>query len=355
MILQKRVISEKFTEEHGEIGIAVDISENCVSAAFYDLERSEICARSVLIGERITPDNAEEILRRLIVTAMRENGISAAMVKCVGIAAGVHVSGVLERDLSSADLFLRPRTEVFIMPFISAAISGRFTAALLTLPDEDCVFADFGRTLFAAVKNGGSVSCAAFPLSGAFDGSGLESGMPSANGAIIAVAEQSDGTLMYQVAGDSESIGISPCAAMMIALHMRDSGIMDSDGIMTDRDLFYIGEDFYISQADIRVIQADKAKSAAALSLLPEIGNAYFSGEPFANSGGIAAMCALGAIPERFKSAKFCRGSVENGIIKCLADESERARIVQIAQNSRENTEKFLHQFDELYLKFLPF
>lgn len=355
MISQKRVISEKYTEEHGEIGIAVDISESCVSAAFYDLERSEICARSVLVGERIAPNNAEEILQRLIVTAMREHGISAAMVNSVGIAAGVHVSGILERNFSSADLFFRPQTEVFILPFISAAISGRVTAALLTLFDEDCVFADFGRTLSVAVKSGGSVSCAAFPLSGAFDGSGLESGMPSANGAIIAVSEQDDGMLMYQVAGDAESIGISPCAALMTALHMRDMGILDSDGIMTDRDLFYIGEDFYISQADIRAIQTDKAKSAAALSLLPEVGNAYFSGEPFANSGGIAAMCALGAIPERFGNTKFCRSSVENGIIKCLESESERAKAVQIAQNSRECTEEFLHQFDELYLKFLSF
>lgn len=355
MISQKRVISEKYTEEHGEIGISVDASENCVSAVFYDLERSEICARSVLIGEKIAPNNAEEILQRLIVTAMRENGISATMVKSVGIAAGVHVSGVLERNFSLSDWFLPPQTEFFILPFISAAISGRLTAALLTLPDEDFVFADFGRTLSVAIKRSGSVSCAAFPLSGAFDGSGLESGMPSANGAIIAVSEQEDGILMYQVAGDMESIGISPCAAVMTALHMRDTGILDSDGIMTDRDLFYIGEDFYISQADIRAVQADKAKSAAALSLFPETDNAYFSGEPFANSGGIAAMCALGAIPERFVNAKFCRSSVENGIIKCLENENERARAVQIAQNSRDYTEKFLHRFDELYLKLLPF
>lgn len=355
MISQSRTISEKYAEEHGEIGISVDISESCVSAAFYDLEFSEICARSVLIGEKITPNNAQEILRRLIVAAMCENGISPKMVNNVGIAAGVHTSAVLERTLSPERLFFQPQTEIFILPFISAAISGRFTAALLTLPDEDCVFADFGRTLSVAVKSDGSVSCAAFPLSGAFDGSGLESGMPSAHGAIIAVSEQDNGTLMYQVAGDAESIGISPCAAMMSALYMRDMGIMDSDGIMTDRDLFYIGEDFYISQADIRVIQADKAKSAAALSLLPEIGNAFFSGEPFANSGGIAAMCALGAIPERFKSAKFCRSSVENGIIKCLEDGNERARAVQIAQNSRENTGEILHRFDELYLNFLSF
>lgn len=355
MISQKRVISEKFTDEHGEIGISVDVSESFVSAAFYDLERSEICARSILAGEKITPNNAEELLQRLIVTAMRENGISDSMVNSVGIAAGVHTSGVLERTLSPERLFLQPQTEVFILPFISAAISGRLTAALLTLPDEDCVFADFGRTLSIAVKNGGSVSCAVFPLSGAFDGSGLESGIPSTRGAIAAVSRSDDGTLMYQVDGDCESIGVSPCAAIMSALHMRDTAILDGDGIMTDRDLFYIGEDFYISQADIRAIQADKAKSAAALSLLPESENAYFSGEPFANSGGIAAMCALGAIPEKFKIAKYCRNSVENGIIKCLDNEGERVRAVQIAQKSCDFTEKILHRFDRLYLKFLSF
>lgn len=355
MISQKRVISEKYTDEHGEIGISVDVSENYVSVAFYDLERSEICARSVLLGEKIVPNNVQETLQRLIVTAMRENGISAAMVKSVGIAAGVYISGILERCFSPEHWLLSPLTEVYILPFISAAISGRFTAALLTLPDEDCVFADFGRTLSVAVKRGGDIVCAAFPLSGAFDGSGLESGMPSVRGAIIAVSEQSDGTLMYQVAEDADSVGISPCAALMAALHMRDMEILDSDGIMTDRDRFHIGEDFYISQADIRVIQADKAKSAAALSLLPEIGSAFFSGEPFANSGGIAAMRSLKAIPERFDCAKFCRSSVENGIIMCLENEASRTKAVQIAQKSRECTEKILHRFDGLYLKFLPF
>lgn len=323
--------------------------------AFYGLKCSEVCARSVLIGEKIAPNNAEEMLRRMIVTAIRDHGISTEMVRSVGIAAGVHISGVLERHFSPEHWLLSSQTEVFIMPFISATISGRFTAALLTLPDEDCAFADFGHSLFIAVKRGGGIVCAAFPLSGAFDGSGLESGIPTVSGAIIAVSEQRDGTLMYQVADDVDSIGISPCAAFMTALHMRDAGILDSDGILIDRDRFYIGEDFYISQADIRVIQADKARSAAALSLLPKIGDTFFSGEPFANSGGIAAMRALGAIPERFDSAKFCRSSVENGIIMCLENEKARAKAVQIAQDSQECTEKILQRFDELYLKFLPF
>lgn len=359
MLSKQHILNEKYrAERSAEIAAACDITANSMSVVYYDLALRRRYARSALVGTAVSADAAHGLLAKLLVTSMRGFDIPASAVKRVGIAAPVHIESAAEFELTPSGFFLPPEAEIFFVPFISAGISGRFTASLLTLPDEDCAAADLGKTLCAAYKKGNGYCCAAFPMEGAFDGSGLESGMPAEKGAIDAVRRESDGTIVYEVVQDAESIGISPCGAIMAVNVMRGTGSLDADGIMTDRDLFCIGEDLFISQSDIRAIQSDKARAAAALELLAQTKRAFFSGEPFSTAEGFEAMLKLGAIPKRFaggNSAGFCRNSVEQGIILCLKSVGERRRAIKISQKAEDITERLLPEFDELYLSFLPF
>lgn len=342
------------TERSAELAAACDITQNRLTIEFYDLAMNRVFAKSVLFGIEIGAKASGELLARLMVTACREHGIPASAIKSVGIAADVHIAEYLSGELSVSDMYLSPDTEIYFPPFISMGISGRFTASLTTIPDEKFTAADFGKTLCVAENNGEELLCAAFPLTGAFDGSGLESGMPAEDGAIETV-RRDEKTLVYEVINDANCLGICPCGAAMAVDLMRKEGIIDADGIMYDRDLFFIGEDFYISQADVRAIQSDKARTAAALNLFGSENGIFLSGEPFSSPDGLKALLNLGAVPERFSRAAFARNSVLRGIENCLKSAEIREQAEIIARNARDITEKILSDYDENYLNNLNF
>ena len=136
---------------------------------------------------------------------------------------------------------------------------------------------------------------------------------------------------------------------------MLDEGIIDSDGIMYDRDLFFIGEDFFISQEDIRSIQSDKARTAAVLDLFQCDNNTFFSGEPFSSPDGLKTLIRLGAIPEKLKKAAFARNSVLRGVENCLKSPDIRKKAENIAKNAKDITDEIISEYDERYLENLRF
>lgn len=359
MLSSSHISFEKYRDERSaELCAAVDITRHSISLVFYDLALSRRVARTALCGESVTEDSVCSQLSRMFMLSGKQYGIAAANVRKIGFAAPVHIALFIEEQLSPTELFLRPETEIYVVPFISAAISGRFTAVLAALPEGDCLAADYGSSFCLAQREGDRLSCAVFPFVGAFDGSALESGMSCERGAIDEVSREKDGTICYGVVGDADSVGIAPSGALMAANILLSTGSLDSDGILTDRDMFYIGEDYYISQADIRVIQADKARSAAALELFGKRAGAapraFLSGEVF-SAKGMEAMLTLGAVPETLRGAGYAKNAVEQGIIRCLESEEERARTEKIAANAVDITEEFLEEFDDLYINKLSF
>lgn len=359
MITQFHIFHEKYRgERSAELCAACDITRSSISVVYYDMALSRRFGRSVLIGESVSADTVIRQLCRLFMLSMKEYDIPAAAIKCIGYAAPVHLSCFLEEQLTPSDLFLHPETEIYTVPYISAAISGRFTASLLAVPEKSFIAADYSQSLCIAQSRGGKITCAAVPLAGAFEHTALESGMPCERGAIERVYREDNGTICYSVIGDADSIGISSCAAVQTAVMMINRGTVDPDGIMTDRDLFYIGEDFFISQSDVRAIQADKAASASALELFcrrTEQGSrTFFSGEVFAGDG-FRSMLDIGAIPRGLSGAGYCRNSVEQGIICCLRDEQSRAAADSIALSAADISAEVFEGFDDLYIKNLSF
>lgn len=355
MINKPLIFREKYRGERSNSLAAVfDITDNSIALIFYDLSLSRRYARTVLFGER--KGDITRGLAGLLGSSMQEYGIGAGAVKKVGIAASVALSVYIEETVSPLELALLPETEIFVMPIISAAIGGRFTASLLTLPHSGLA-ADFGgRLCMGAVGiSDKKVKCASFPLMGAFDGSAAESGVICERGAIDEV-RRDKGTLCYGVVSDAQSVGIAPSALVQAAELMIAEGIADRDGIMLDRDHFYIGEDFYVTQRDLRALQTDKARCAAAFELFVrevDFSAAFLSGEPFAR--GAEAMISIGAVPRFECRTGFCRNSVEQGLIMCVENDRELERAALLAENAEDITERLLEEHESLYVEKLSF
>lgn len=358
MLKTSQIAFEKYRDERsGELCAAIDITAQRISVVYYDLGLARRYARTVLMGETFSAENLPAQLARVFALSGKEYGIPATAVKKLGFAAPIALSCFIEEQLTPTELFLRPETEIFVMPYISAAISGRFTASLLSLPQENCLAGDFSDKLLLAAVEKDRITCAAFPSAGAFDGSAIESGMCCERGAIDEIRRESDGTLCYGVVADADGIGVAPSAAFSAARLMLSEGIIDTDGIMTDRDLFFIGEDIYISQSDIRAVQTDRARCEAALSVFEkdrQFDGRYFSGDVFA-CGGAAEMLSLRALPESCGRAGFAKNSVEQGIIRCLESEEEQRRAAAIAMSAQDITEELLSDYEELCMEKFGF
>lgn len=343
----------KFGEERSnELGTAIDVSDSIITVVYYDIRLKRVFGMATLAGTEINTANVMEHLTHLVISSMGRLRIMASDVMTMVIAASFTVSCALEEKLTVGDLYLRPETEIYYMPFISMAMGGRYTAALLSDTSGDCLIADIGKTLFIAEKKDELYRCASFELAGAFDGSGYESGMPPVDGAIDYVRVENDDTLVYEVIGDCDSMGVSPCGVASSISVMLDKGAIDSDGIMIDRDLFAIGEDFYVSQNDVRVFQTDKARVAAAMDLFPDADKLYVSGGLFNTDHGSRLTGELGIIPHRLKKV-FCFNLTINGIIEYFCDEKVREKAEKISGSALDITDELTEKFSEKYFEHL--
>ncbi len=352
---------EKYRSEWSmNVAIACDVTPACVKIVFHDLSLSRRIARSVAVHAGINTDNAAAELAKHIFTAMREHGIPSSAVVKIGCCAPLDIASAVEEELSPTDMFLRPDVDICVMPFVSAYAGGRFAAVLTTVPMwEGTLIVELGATLNLAYYTQSHLEIASVPLAGAFDGSALEDGIPCEFGAIDEVYRDESGTVCYCVMGDEDSRGIAPTAALDGVQLMLESGILDEDGTMTDRDLFYIGEDYYISQKDVRAVQQDKAKAAAAITSFLNRFEAprevYITGDVTACKG-VERLAQLGVLPrELADKAHFSPVSAEQGVIKCLEDETMLVWLNRHISNAVDVSAELFEGFDDLYITNLSF
>ncbi len=356
---QSIIHHEKYRGEFSmELAAVCDITRGSMSVLFYDLSLDRAVARSVTVKCVLTPENIRIELGKLIFLSMREYSIPASSLCAIYIAAPLDIADAAEM-LDPTEFFLAPDVRVEAVPFVSINVDGRYTAELAASgASPGSVLICFGRDLCMSYYNGEKLFTACVPLNGAFDGSGIESGMPCEFGAIDEVSRDG-GTICYSVVGDADSIGVSPSAVLDCVSLMRGMGVIDSDGIMTDRDHFYIGEDYYVSQSDVRSVQSDKAKTAAALEcFFKKIGvvdAVYLTGDVFAGSG-MKRLAELGAIPaEICGKAGYSRSTVEQGMIRLLRDTQLSEQIYCILSSAEDITEAIYEDLDEIYIRNLAF
>ncbi len=355
MIDNNFLAHEKYhAERSGELCAVCDIHGGSAVLVLYDRRLSRRYARAVYVCAGITPKNAAVKVRELISYVIRELSVNKGEIRSFAVAAPFLISLALDEECP--ELF--PDAKIFVSPFISSNVDGRFAAALMAVPGDNFLAADLAGTLSIGRVVGDTAVCAAFPAEGALDASAFERGMPPERGAAFELRREKDGSICYGVYADAAGIGVSAAAAFQAVKIMRDIGCVDDDGIMTDRDVFYIGEDLFFSQKDVRAVQADKALSAAAFgAFIRETGTppaAYISGDVL-TKGGFSTMLELGAVPGSLRGAGFCQNSVIEGLIRCSLDDAVRVRAERLAEGAKDITEQLKPDFEELYLKNLRF
>lgn len=350
------------SERSNELVIACCVEKHFISAVLYDVGLSRRYARAVRFGITLSHEDVVDSANELILRLMRESGVRGNCVRSIGFSAQGGFTIMLEEGFDPGELFLPPDIEVVFLPMMSLTVGSELTAVLASTMKEpgSVLAANFGNGLRAASCSENGVKFVYVPLKGGIDGTALETGMPLEIGAIDRMYRESDGTICYSVIGDGDGVGVSAPAAAQAVRIMLDTGALDRDGIMTDRDLFYIGEDHYISQSDVRAVQSDKAACRAALERIGKLTGSHerviISGEAFGSEHGAAAMAQLGAVPrglgERYG---WSRNPAEQGLIMCLTDPEMLCRLTALCDSAEDISAMIYDGFDDLYIKNLSF
>ncbi|SHE42100.1 Uncharacterized 2Fe-2 and 4Fe-4S clusters-containing protein, contains DUF4445 domain [Tissierella praeacuta DSM 18095] len=267
------------------------------------------------------------------------------------------------KDIKAKDISIKANEEAIlsIMPSASAYVGGDIVAGIMASNFQDnskALFIDIGTNgELAAIKDGKliSTSTAAGP---ALEGMNIECGCRAQKGAIEKFHIDEEYNIHYGTIGDEEALGICGSGLIDIAGALVKKNILMKSGRwnknlhpklakrLVDKK-FYITDNIFISQKDIRQIQLAKGAIAAGLILMleeigltiEEIPKVYIAGA-FGYHVNPDNIKVIGLIPKGF-----------SGEISFLGNTSlEGSRLVLINRECLENVYRIKEDMEVLEL-----
>ena len=180
---------------------------------------------------------------------------------------GVHV-----HERAPAVLF--PALGAYVGPDIVAGI----LATGLTLDKRTRLFIDVGTNSEIVLGSSARALATAAPAGPAFEAAQIRCGMRAADGAIEGV-KIVDGELQLTVIGDVEAVGLCGSGLVDAVAELVGAGILDHSGRFVlgssphlgkigEENVFYLHEDVFLSQRDVRELQFAKASIATGWQIL---------------------------------------------------------------------------------------
>jgi uncharacterized 2Fe-2S/4Fe-4S cluster protein (DUF4445 family) len=305
--------------------IAFDLGTTTVVATLLDLETGQPKAvRSILNGQqpfgadvisRISAtmldegalatlrERAHETLRELTDEVCEEGGVDPREVYEVVVAGNVTMMqlalGIDPEPLSMAPftiaarrlpearaadfgLQVHERAPAVMFPALGAYVGPDIVAGILatglTLDRRVRLFIDVGTNSEIVLGSSAKALATAAPAGPAFEAAQIRCGMRAADGAIEGV-KIVDGDVQLTVIGDVEPVGlcgsglVDACAELVGAGMLDHSGrfVLDASdrfGKIGKENVFYLTDDIYLSQRDVRELQFAKASIATGWTIL---------------------------------------------------------------------------------------
>ncbi len=283
------------------------------------------------------------------------------------------------KDIEARDLFIEANREAIltIIPSASSYVGGDIVSGIMASDfqnNKEAIFIDIGTNgELAALRDGKiiSTSTAAGP---ALEGMNIECGCRAQNGAIETFDIDEEYNITYSTIGNRKAIGICGSGLMDITSALIKRDILLKSGRwnkkLNDRiarrvvdKKFYITEDVYISQKDIRQIQLAKGAIAAGVILmLEEIGltiedipKAYIAGA-FGYHINPNSIKTIGLIPKGFKGEiRFLGNTSLEGARLALINKSCLKRVYDIKKDMIVLELSLRENFQDVFVSQLNF
>ncbi len=180
--------------------------------------------------------------------------------------------GVSVHERAPAVLF--PALGAYVGPDIVAGI----LATGLTLDKRTRLFIDVGTNSEIVLGSSARALATAAPAGPAFEAAQIRCGMRAADGAIEGVRIV-DGEVQLTVIGDVEAVGLCGSGLVDAVAELVGAGILDHSGRFVlgssprlgkigEENVFYLHDDVFLSQRDVRELQFAKASIATGWQIL---------------------------------------------------------------------------------------
>lgn len=387
-------IIDLFNEDKNILGIALDIGTTGISAYLLDLENGNILNKASTLNPQTTFGG--DVISRISFTMQEENGLDklqeviiekinelieeligkkfnrddiynlnvAANTTMLHILAGVNPESIAKApykatfldkiDLRPKELNIKinPKGIITLLPSISSYVGADIVAGIVAIDIskyQSVIFIDIGTNgEMVLLKDGKfySTSTAAGP---ALEGMNISCGMRAESGAIEKFELDENFNISYSTIGGTNARGICGSGLLDITSNLIKTGMLEPSGRFSKnlpenikekfRDKkFYITEDIYISQKDIRQIQLAKGAIASGITmLLKEVDDSIENIDHAIIAGSFGyhlkeeSIRTVGIIPNSFKGdIKFVGNSSVEGAKLSLLNQDKLLEMMEI-------------------------
>jgi len=281
-----------------------------------------------------------------------------------------------QKKMSASELSLNmmPDAECIITNSISGYVGGDIVSGIIAVGmDKDIstsLLIDIGTNGEMVLSHKEKMYACSVAAGPAFEGEHIKYGVGGIKGA-ISKAYSVDGQLAFDTIDNSSPVGICGSGLLDITAFLIDSGILDSTGAMDEEKCgqadgetaYYITEDIYISQKDIREIQlAKSAVAAGAEVLIHEAGIDFIDIENVYLSGGFGtylntkSAVKIGLINKALESKCISAGNTAGmGSIKSLLSDNVLQSLEELAQKVEYIELSLNKSFNDLFIENMLF
>lgn len=188
---------------------------------------------------------------------------------------------------------IHPKAGVYGLPLISGHVGADTAACLLTInifeEENPIVLMDIGTNTEIIIGNKHRLIAASCPAGPAFEGGGIECGVPGLDGAIERISIKADQSVVSQVIGQIDPIGICGSGLIDAMAEFLKNDIMNTFGRFADPKPFIIdkNQNIYISEKDINELAQAKGANMAGFNIaLNKYGKKLTSIKTFYLAGG---------------------------------------------------------------------
>ena len=224
-------------------------------------------------------------------------------------------------EATAADfgLHVHPRAPAVMFPALGAYVGPDIVAGILatgiTLDRRVRLFIDVGTNSEIVLGSSAKTLATAAPAGPAFEAAQIRCGMRAADGAIEGV-KIVDGDVQLTVIGDVEAVGLCGSGLVDAVAELLGAGMLDRSGRFVldasdrfakigEENVFYLSDDVFLSQRDVRELQFAKASIATGWGILcrdlgiePEEISQVLLGGSFGSYLSAASAVKIGLVPK---------------------------------------------------------
>jgi len=284
---------------------------------------------------------------------------------------------VTEQKKVSATEFglnINPDAECFITNSISGYIGGDIVAGIIASgmdkSDETQMLIDIGTNGEMVLSYKGKMYSCSVAAGPAFEGEHIKYGVGGIAGAINKAFSKNN-KLKFETIKNEKPIGICGSGILDITAFLLENEIIDEMGTMDESKctkidneiVYYVTEDIYISQKDIREIQLAKSAVAAGAEVLiakagisyEEITNVYLAGG-FGSYLDVNSAAKIGLINKELETKCISAGNTAGmGSVKALLSDNVLSSLDELVCRVEYIELSFDKSFNDLFIDNMMF